>query len=82
MKEFIENTYLGMVNALAALDGDPGQPQTLVASLDLVVKALQSLRDYTSEHPFQDDVAEIHFFKTVKPRFYSWLGFTAGTFSC
>jgi len=72
MKEFIESTYLEMIDGLAGLDNEHGKLSNLAADLQVVANALLKLRSYIQTNPFGSDADEIDFFKHSKPRFYSW----------
>lgn len=43
----------------------------MTATVSKVRSTLQSLKEYLSKYPFAADSEEIHFFKTIKPKFYA-----------
>jgi hypothetical protein len=72
MKTFTERFYSAMNNQLAeiSLTGDPLIEQYR-ASIKVSKKAMSKLKNYISSYDFKSHAEEIHFFKEIKPLFYS-----------
>lgn len=72
MKTFTERFYQAMENQLAeiTLSGEPITEQYR-ASIKVCKKAMTKLKNYIASYAFQSVAEEVHFFKVVKPQFYS-----------
>jgi len=72
MKTFTERFYTALENQLmeASATGDKQTDQYKVAIL-ICKKAMSKLKNYVSSYDFVNTTEEIHFFKDVKPLFYS-----------
>lgn len=72
MKTFTERFYTALENQLmeASATGDKQTDQYKVAIL-ICKKAMSKLKNYVSSYDFANTTEEIHFFKDVKPLFYS-----------
>jgi len=72
MKPFTERFYSAMENQLAeiTLSGEPLTEQ-YKASIKVCKKAMTKLKNYVSSYAFQSVTEEVHFFKEIKPQFYS-----------
>ena len=53
----------------------------LSSSLNCVSSAVEKLKAYVDEQPFETEAAEIEFFKVHKPRFYCWKIFLVEQFA-
>lgn len=70
--EIYEKLYAEFKDALAGVSSIEGSPiQSLSETLALCRKFLAQLREMMTSVPFEDSLAEIHFFKSVKPKFYA-----------
>ena len=72
MKPFTERFYTAMEHQLAeiTLSGQPVNEQ-YKASIKVCKKAMSKLKNYISSYAFESQAEEIHFFKEIKPQFYS-----------
>jgi hypothetical protein len=72
MKPFTERFHGALENQLAeiTLSGDSLTEQYR-ASIKVCKKAMAKLKNYVSSYAFESVVEEVHFFKEVKPQFYS-----------
>jgi len=72
MKTFTERFYTALENQLAEV---AASDQTLIdkhrASVLICKKAMNKLKNYVTSYAFATSAEEIHFFKEVKPKFYS-----------
>ena len=70
--ETYEKLYAEFKDALAGVSSiEGGAIQSLSETLALCRKFLGQLRSMVTDVPFEDSVTEIHFFKSVKPKFYA-----------
>lgn len=69
----LNKLYENMLEELRRLN-DPMISKVIdhAGSLACTVTAMTELQSWIRSHPFEDDNAEIYFFKHVKPRFQSW----------
>jgi len=72
MKTITERFYSALENQLAeiTLSGEPLTEQYR-ASIKVCKKAMNKLKNYISSYAFESVAEEVHFFKEVKPQFYS-----------
>ena len=72
MRTFAERFYSALENQLneVSINGESLAEQ-YKTSITLCKKAMAKLKNYISSYSFEDKEDEIHFFKTVKPQFYS-----------
>jgi len=72
MKSITERFYTAMENQLAeiTLSGEPLTEQ-YKTSIKVCKKAMTKLKNYVSSYAFQSITEEVHFFKEIKPKFYS-----------
>jgi hypothetical protein len=70
--ETYENLYAEFKDALTGVSSIEGNPiQSLSEALAVCRKFLAELRAMVRDATFSDSLAEIHFFKSVKPKFYA-----------
>ncbi|MBK0379319.1 RteC domain-containing protein [Mucilaginibacter segetis] len=72
MKNITERFLQALENQLAEISGN-GETLTgqYKASILICKKAMSKLKNYMASYAFESTEEEIHFFKTVKPQFYS-----------
>jgi hypothetical protein len=72
MRTFTERFYSAMENQLTeiTLSGEPLTEQ-YKASIKVCKKAMTKLKNYVSSYAFENVAEEVHFFKVIKPQFYS-----------
>lgn len=72
MKTITERFYDALENQLAeiTLTGEPLAEQYR-ASIKVCKKAMTKIKNYVSSYAFESIAEEVHFFKEVKPQFYS-----------
>ena len=72
MSTFTERFYTAMENQLAeiTMNGD-SQVEQYRASILVCKKAMSKLKSYISSYSFENTEDEVHFFKEMKPQFYS-----------
>jgi hypothetical protein len=72
MKTFTERFYSALENQLAeiTLSGETLTEQ-YKASIKVCKKAMTKLKNYISSYAFENVAEEVHFFKEIKPQFYS-----------
>jgi hypothetical protein len=72
MKKMTDRIFSAMINQLDEINVNSG-PQTtqLKESIRVCKKAMMTLKKFVSGHEFHDQQEEIHFFKEIKPLFYS-----------
>lgn len=72
MRTYTERFYSALENQLneVAINGEPLAEQYKTSIL-LCKKAMAKLKSYISSYSFESTEDEIHFFKVVKPQFYS-----------
>ncbi|MEO8949933.1 MAG: RteC domain-containing protein [Mucilaginibacter sp.] len=72
MKTFTERFYTALEHQLAevTLSGEPLIEQYRI-SIKVSKKAMTKLKNYVSSYAFENVTEEIHFFKEIKPKFYS-----------
>ncbi|MFI5163335.1 MAG: RteC domain-containing protein [Sphingobacteriales bacterium] len=72
MKTFTERFLAALENQLTeiSLNNEPLTEQ-YKASVQVCKKAMTKLKNYVSSYAFQSVDEEVHFFKDIKPRFYS-----------
>ncbi|MCC8423611.1 RteC domain-containing protein [Mucilaginibacter sp. UR6-11] len=72
MKTITERFYSAMENQLAeiTLSGESLTEQ-YKASIKICKKAMSKLKNYISSYAFENKTEEVHFFKEIKPKFYS-----------
>lgn len=70
---YLESIYEGMLKELRLIN-DPliSTVLDLSNSVNITLKCLSELQNSIVCNPFEDDKAEIHFFKYIKPQFQSW----------
>ncbi|TYR37418.1 hypothetical protein FXV77_05285 [Sphingobacterium phlebotomi] len=74
MKKFTETLYREMTEAMrqASMDSDSLLSKA-EKSYRIAESSILRLRDFVSDYTFEDKPEEIHFFKSVKPRFHKEL---------
>jgi hypothetical protein len=72
MKTFTERFYIALEHQLVeiTLSGEPIIEQYR-ASIKVSKKAMNKLKNYISSYAFENVSEEVHFFKEIKPKFYS-----------
>lgn len=72
MKTFAERFYSALENQLAEVTlNEDSLTEQYRSSILLCKKAMAKLKNYISSYSFENTEEEIHFFKNVKPQFYS-----------
>ncbi|WP_428329664.1 RteC domain-containing protein [Mucilaginibacter sp.] len=72
MRTFAERLFSALENQLNETSlNEQSLTEQYRASIILCKKAMSKLKRYVSSYAFQNKEEEIHFFKTVKPQFYS-----------
>ena len=72
--EFTEKLYLQLMEDLQAINkNEIDLCKQVTAAVSKVRYAINTLQDFTEQHPFNSIPEEIYFFKHTKPKFYSWL---------
>jgi hypothetical protein len=71
--EFSETIYAELEDELEQIKGSMQKSvKKLSDSIFVVTGKMNVLRKFVSDHPFETQDEEIHFFKHIKPRFYCW----------
>ncbi|OCX52784.1 hypothetical protein BEL04_00145 [Mucilaginibacter sp. PPCGB 2223] len=69
---FYDQLYDQLQADIAVIHEQKQEPLTQMAAyIAAVRRRLEELKAYVLQHPFKDQSEEIHFFKSVKPRFYA-----------
>lgn len=72
MKTIVERFYSAMENQLAEITlNSESLTEKYRASIKVCKKAMNKLKNYMVSYAFESVAEEIHFFKEVKPKFYS-----------
>ena len=68
--KYTEELYSQMEAQLENINGSLKEAiQNLTESLYCITTTLELLKRFIREHPFEDSLAEIDFFKKIKPKF-------------
>lgn len=86
LENMSEKLYLQLTDDIAKIVSNETEPFTILSAvLNCIREALKKLKDHLLKNPFEDQAAQIRFFKHIKPKFCAlriyyleWYGIVTG----